>query len=90
MLFRRLILLPCKRTTTSFFKRFQSTQFYPINDTFFGLTDDQKQLRDTTFNFVQKELAPKANDIDRTNTFKELREFWKKMGEIGLLGITAP
>ncbi|CAF0948720.1 unnamed protein product [Adineta steineri] len=73
------------------FKRLQSsTRYYSINDDIYGLTDDQKQLRTTVFTFVQKELAPYANDIDRTNTFSKLREFWKKLGEFGLLGITAP
>lgn len=31
------------------------------------------QLRQTVFNFVQKELAPKAAEIDKTNNFPELR-----------------
>ncbi|CAF2840218.1 unnamed protein product [Rotaria sp. Silwood2] len=74
------------------FKRLQSssTQYYPINDNIYGLTDDQKQLRETVFAFAQKELAPHANTIDRDNSFPKLREFWKKLGDLGLLGITAP
>ncbi|CAG9560661.1 unnamed protein product [Danaus chrysippus] len=47
------------------------------------------QLRQMVFDFAQKELAPKAGEIDRENNFKELREFWKKLGNLGLLGITA-
>jgi len=31
------------------------------------------QLRQTVFQFAQKELAPKAADIDSENTFKEMR-----------------
>jgi hypothetical protein len=31
------------------------------------------QLRKTVFDFVQKELAPKANDIDKLNTFTDMR-----------------
>lgn len=31
------------------------------------------QLRDTIFNFAQKELAPKAAEIDKTNNFNGLR-----------------
>ncbi|CAF1074631.1 unnamed protein product [Rotaria sordida] len=73
------------------FKRLQSsTQHYPINDDVYGLTDDQKQLRETVFAFTQKELAPHANNIDRDNSFPQLREFWKKLGDLGLLGVTAP
>lgn len=63
--------------------------YYPIDDTVFGLTEEQRQLRKTVFDFAQKELAPKAAEIDKENSFSELREFWKKMGHMGLLGITA-
>jgi len=31
------------------------------------------QLRHTVFQFAQKELAPKAAEIDRDNTFKEMK-----------------
>eukprot|EP00093_Oithona_nana_P001301 01301.XXX_3687_5057_1 [CDS] Oithona nana genome sequencing. len=62
---------------------------YPIDDTIFGLNDEERQLRETLFNFFQKELAPKADEIDKQNNFPEMREFWKKLGDLGLLGITA-
>ncbi|XP_047507011.1 isovaleryl-CoA dehydrogenase, mitochondrial [Pieris napi] len=62
---------------------------YPIDEHIFGLSDEQKQLRQVVFDFAQKELAPKAAEIDKENNFKELREFWKKLGSLGLLGITA-
>lgn len=55
----------------------------------FGLSEEEQQLRKTVFDFAQKELAPKAGEIDRENTFVGMREFWKKMGHLGLLGITA-
>ena len=63
---------------------------YPVDDRLFGLTEDQQQLRATVFNFAQKELAPKAAEIDKTSNFDGLREFWKKLGALGVLGITAP
>lgn len=63
---------------------------YPIDDDVFGLSDEQKQLRETAFNFAQKELAPYADEIDRMNNFSKLKEFWKKLGGMGFLGITAP
>lgn len=44
------------------------------------------QLRETVFQFVQKELAPKANEIDKSNKFEGLRSFWKKLGDLGTLG----
>lgn len=31
------------------------------------------QLRETIFNFAQKELAPKAYEIDKNDDFKEIR-----------------
>lgn len=65
------------------------TQFYPINDDVFGLNEEQKQLRQSVFNFAQAELAPHANAIDKDNGWKDNREFWKKMGGMGLLGATA-
>ncbi len=41
------------------------------------------------FNFCQKELAPLAADIDKNNVFEQMRPFWTKLGELGVLGITA-
>uniref|UniRef100_A0AAY4C345 Isovaleryl-CoA dehydrogenase, mitochondrial n=1 Tax=Denticeps clupeoides TaxID=299321 RepID=A0AAY4C345_9TELE len=40
--------------------------------------------------FFQEKLAPYADEIDKTNEFKGQRKYWKEMGEMGLLGITAP
>ena len=66
------------------------TDFYPIHDDVYGLTDEQKQLRQTVFQFVQKELAPQAAQIDRDDSYPGMRDFWRKCGSMGLLGITAP
>lgn len=44
------------------------------------------QLRESVFGFAQKELAPKASEIDRSNKFDEIRTFWRKLGELGTLG----
>ncbi|XP_068961843.1 isovaleryl-CoA dehydrogenase, mitochondrial [Petaurus breviceps papuanus] len=62
----------------------------PVDDTINGLSEQQKQLRQTMFKFCQQHLAPKAQEIDKTNEFKDLREFWKQLGNLGVLGITAP
>uniref|UniRef100_A0A8C9W448 Isovaleryl-CoA dehydrogenase, mitochondrial n=1 Tax=Scleropages formosus TaxID=113540 RepID=A0A8C9W448_SCLFO len=48
------------------------------------------QLRHTVQRFFREELAPYASEIDKSNEFKGMREFWKKMGSLGILGITAP
>ncbi|CAD5219884.1 unnamed protein product [Bursaphelenchus okinawaensis] len=63
---------------------------YPVNDDVYGLTDEQRMLRETVFNFSQRDLAPYGNEIDKHNNFTNLREFWRKLGDNGLLGITAP
>ena len=56
----------------------RSSQYYEINDNVFGLNEDQKQLRQTVFNFAQKELAPRAQEIDQQNGFTDLRVTIKK------------
>jgi isovaleryl-CoA dehydrogenase len=52
----------------------------------FGLGADVDMLRDTTRNFAQDKIAPRADEIDRTNTFP--RDLWPQLGGLGLLGIT--
>ena len=62
---------------------------YPIDNDLYGLTPEQVQLRETVFKFFQKEIAPIADKIDKEDDFPGMRDFWKKLGEQGLLGITA-
>uniref|UniRef100_A0A8C1WQB0 Isovaleryl-CoA dehydrogenase, mitochondrial n=1 Tax=Cyprinus carpio TaxID=7962 RepID=A0A8C1WQB0_CYPCA len=50
----------------------------------------EHQLRQTVQRFCQEKLAPYADEIDKKNEFPRMREFWKEMGELGLLGVTAP
>ncbi|KAK7112658.1 hypothetical protein V1264_012079 [Littorina saxatilis] len=68
----------------------RSCSYFPINDTLYNLSEEQKQLRESVFQFCQKELAPKAQEIDKTNSFADMKDFWLKCGELGLLGATAP
>ena len=53
----------------------------------FDLGDDINVLKDSIQEFCKREIAPLADDIDKKNDFPS--HLWKKMGELGLLGITA-
>ena len=52
----------------------------------FNLGDTADLLSDAVQEFAQAEIAPLAADIDRANEFPA--PLWRKMGELGLLGIT--
>ena len=54
----------------------------------FALGEDVAALRDTVRRFAQDRIAPRAAEIDATNTFP--MELWREFGELGLLGITVP
>ena len=53
----------------------------------FDLGNDINVLKDSIQEFCKREIAPLADDIDKKNDFPS--HLWKKMGELGLLGITA-
>ena len=53
----------------------------------FDLGKDIEVLKDSIQEFCIREIAPLAEDIDKKNDFPS--HLWKKMGELGLLGITA-
>ncbi len=52
----------------------------------FGLGEDIDQLRDAVYQMCQREIAPRAAEIDRNNDFP--MELWRTFGNMGLLGIT--
>ena len=52
----------------------------------FGLPEMTEAVRDTAKDFATKELAPIAAEVDEKNEFPN--HLWKKMGDLGLLGIT--
>ncbi|MBM4204219.1 MAG: isovaleryl-CoA dehydrogenase [Gammaproteobacteria bacterium] len=59
-----------------------------MNDFDFGLGETIDLLRLTAEQFSQKEIAPRAAEIDRSNQFP--RDLWPKLGELGLIGMTVP
>jgi len=57
---------------------------FPALDFHLGETVDM--LRRSVQQFAQSEIAPRAAEIDRSNRFPP--DLWRKMGDLGLLGIT--
>ncbi|WP_068083881.1 isovaleryl-CoA dehydrogenase [Polycladidibacter stylochi] len=53
----------------------------------FGLGEEIDALREMTQRWAQEKLAPRAAQIDATNTFAA--DLWPQLGELGLLGVTA-
>jgi alkylation response protein AidB-like acyl-CoA dehydrogenase len=54
----------------------------------FDLSDEQRLLRDTVRDFARQEVAPVAEELDRTKAFPY--ELVAKLGELGLMGIPFP
>ncbi len=60
-----------------------SSQIPSLN---FALGETADMLRESVHEFAQTEIAPRAAEIDRNNEFPA--DLWRKMGDMGLLGIT--
>src|SRR5690554_1754302 len=59
------------------------SQYSELN---FGLGETLDMLREQINGFAASEIAPCAEEIDRNNEFP--MDLWRKMGDMGLLGIT--
>jgi isovaleryl-CoA dehydrogenase len=57
---------------------------YPTLDHDLGDTADM--LRDTARSFTSDHIAPRADEIDKSNQFP--RDLWPELGKLGLLGVT--
>ncbi len=53
----------------------------------FALGDEIEAVRDMVHRWAQERLAPRAAEIDETNTFAA--DLWPELGGLGLLGLTA-
>ncbi|HUX39093.1 MAG TPA: isovaleryl-CoA dehydrogenase [Rectinemataceae bacterium] len=57
--------------------------FHPLD---FDLGSTADLLRETARRFAREEIAPIAEEVDRNNAFP--MHLWRRMGELGFLGIT--
>jgi alkylation response protein AidB-like acyl-CoA dehydrogenase len=54
----------------------------------FELSDEQQMIRKTVRDFAEREIKPVAKELDDTEAFSY--DLTKKMGELGLFGMTLP
>ncbi|KAJ2779793.1 hypothetical protein GGI15_003761 [Coemansia interrupta] len=76
------------REAVYFPRRAQTAGLSTYNASVAGLTAEQTEFRSAVSAFAQRELAPRAAQIDRENAFPT--DMWQKFGSMGLLGITVP
>ncbi|HEY7586435.1 MAG TPA: acyl-CoA dehydrogenase [Candidatus Deferrimicrobiaceae bacterium] len=54
----------------------------------FDLTEEQRMIQDMARSFAQKEVLPKAAELDETGRYPA--ELVRKMAELGLMGVAVP
>ncbi|KAF9013930.1 acyl-CoA dehydrogenase NM domain-like protein [Cyathus striatus] len=62
----------------------RNASFY--NSDVAGLSDEESEFRNAIVDFAQREVASRAAEIDKSNTFPP--DLWEKLGDMGLLGVT--
>lgn len=56
-----------------------------------GLTAEQSDLRQTVRSFCEKELPQTlVQEMDKKSEWDGFRSFWRKLGDMGLMGVTVP
>ena len=58
----------------------------PLSSLNHGLSEELTMLRETTRQFVERELAPIADAVDRDNDFPH--HLWQRMGDLGPVSYT--
>ena len=78
---RRVLRLPTRRALSH----------VPIDDHFFGLSDEEIELRYNFRKFFENEIPPSlAKQIDESDDFPDYRNFMKKAAEMGFFGLMVP
>jgi alkylation response protein AidB-like acyl-CoA dehydrogenase len=54
----------------------------------FGLTEDQRDVREMVRKFAEQEIKPIAAELDKTHRHPE--EICRKLGEMGIMGVAVP
>ena len=80
----------CNGTIFRHFSILSKSHNISIDDELYGLNEEECRFRKTIYEFCQKELSPHAEEIDKNNGWDEQKNFWRKLGNLGLLGVTVP
>ena len=54
----------------------------------FELTEEHRMIRRMVRDFAEKEIAPRAEEIDETDRFPA--DLFRRMGDLGILGLPFP
>ncbi|MGZ3649154.1 MAG: acyl-CoA dehydrogenase family protein, partial [Syntrophales bacterium] len=54
----------------------------------FGLTEDQRDVKEMVTKFAEQQIKPIAAELDKTHRHPE--EICRKLGEMGIMGIAVP